>query len=230
MAHDIILSIKKSITYLPRLGINATKLASHLTTAALAKPLVLASTSRYRAELLNRLQITFTTVSPDCDEAPLVGESCANTAMRLAAAKARAGAIRAGLVAGIVIGSDQVADLDGTAIGKPGTRENAVKQLRLMCGKRVIFHTALAVLDIESGRLQLAIVPTMVTMRKYNEQAIIHYLDRENALDCAGSAKSEGLGAALIASMTSDDPSALVGLPLLSLITMLAAEGIEVLG
>jgi septum formation protein len=150
--------------------------------------------------------------------------------MRLAAAKARAGAIRAGLVAGIVIGSDQVADLDGTAIGKPGTRENAVKQLRLMCGKRVIFHTALAVLDIESGRLQLAIVPTMVTMRKYNEQAIIHYLDRENALDCAGSAKSEGLGAALIASMTSDDPSALVGLPLLSLITMLAAEGIEVLG
>ena len=211
------------------MGINATRLASNLTTAAPAKPLVLASTSRYRAELLNRLQIPYTTVSPDCDETSLAGESCADTANRLAAAKARAGAIRTGLTDGLVIGSDQVADLDGTALGKPGNRDNAVKQLRLMCGKRVIFHTALAVLDIESGRLQQAIVPTVVTMREYNDQAITNYLDRENALDCAGSAKSEGLGAALIASMTSDDPTALVGLPLLTLITMLAAEGVEVL-
>ncbi|MCA2998852.1 MAG: septum formation protein Maf [Rhodocyclaceae bacterium] len=200
-----------------------------MTTATLEKPLVLASTSRYRAELLNRLQIPYTMVSPECNEAPLIGESCAETAARLAAAKALAGAVRSGLATGLVIGSDQVADLEGAAIGKPVTRENAIRQLQKMRGKRVVFHTGIALLDIGSGRLQQAVVPTTVTMREYSDQAISHYLDRENALDCAGSAKSEGLGAALITSMTSDDPSALVGLPLLTLITMLAAEGVEVL-
>ncbi|MFM7461560.1 MAG: Maf family protein [Burkholderiales bacterium] len=204
-------------------------MASHLTTATLQKPLVLASTSRYRAELLNRLQIPYTMVSPECNEAPLIGESCAETAARLAAAKALAGAVRSGLATGLVIGSDQVADLEGTALGKPVTRQNAIRQLQKMRGKRVVFHTGIALLDIGSGRLQQAVIPTTVTMREYSDQAISHYLDRENALDCAGSAKSEGLGAALITSMTSDDPSALVGLPLLTLITMLAAEGVEVL-
>lgn len=211
------------------MGVNASIVSSHLTTATLEKPLVLASTSRYRAELLNRLQIPYAMVSPECNEAPLIGESCAETAARLAAAKARAGAVRSGLATGLVIGSDQVADLEGTALGKPVTRENAIRQLQKMRGKRVVFHTGIALLNIGNGRLQQAVVPTTVTMREYSDQAISHYLDRENALDCAGSAKSEGLGAALIASMTSDDPSALVGLPLLTLITMLAAEGVEVL-
>jgi len=205
------------------------KLPLILTSTSPAKPLILASTSRYRAELLGRLQLPFTVVDPNCDKAPLPNETCAETATRLAVAKARAGAMQTGLTSGLVIGSDQVADLDGAALGKPGSRENAIEQLRKMSGERVVFHTALAVFDIESGRVQQAIVPTTVTMREYSDQAISHYLDRENALDCAGSAKSEGLGAALIASMTSDDPTALVGLPLLTLITMLAAEGVEVL-
>ena len=220
---------KKSITYLPALHSFPPPLGLNLTSATPAKSLVLASTSRYRAELLNRLQLPYSVIAPSCDEAPLAGEDCAGTATRLAAAKARAGAVRAGHASGLIIGSDQVADLEGVALGKPGTRDNAIKQLREMRGKRVVFHTALALLDVASGRLQQVVVPTVVTMRGYSDEAISCYLDRENALDCAGSAKSEGLGAALIATMTSDDPTALVGLPLLSLITMLANEGVEVL-
>lgn len=220
---------KKSITYLPALHSFPPPLGLNLTSATPAKSLVLASTSRYRAALLNRLQLPYSVIAPNCDEAPLAGEACAGTATRLAAAKARAGAVRAGLASGLIIGSDQVADLEGAALGKPGTRDNATKQLREMRGKRVVFHTALALLDVASGRLQQVVVPTVVTMRGYSDEAISCYLDRENALDCAGSAKSEGLGAALIATMTSDDPTALVGLPLLSLITMLANEGVEVL-
>ncbi|MBC7622511.1 MAG: septum formation protein Maf [Aeromicrobium sp.] len=225
---------KKSITYLPALHSFPPPLGLNLTSATPAKSLVLASTSRYRAELLNRLQLPYSVIAPNCDEAPLAGEDCASTAIRLAAAKARAGAVgagamQAGLASGLIIGSDQVADLEGVALGKPGTRDNAIKQLREMRGKRVVFHTALALLDVASGRLQRVVVPTVVIMRGYSDEAISCYLDRENALDCAGSAKSEGLGAALIATMTSDDPTALVGLPLLSLITMLANEGVEVL-
>jgi len=171
----------------------------------------------------------FTIIAPNCDESAMPGESCEDTAVRLAVEKARAGAGRSGLPDALVIGSDQVADLDGVALGKPGTFERAVAQLQSMRARKVIFHTALALLDIRSGRLQQAVVPTTVTMRNYTDNAIHFYLNRENALDCAGSAKSEGLGSALIESMASDDPSALVGLPLLSLVTMLQREGIEVL-
>ncbi len=193
------------------------------------RPITLASTSRYRAELLQRLRLPFETVSPNCDESALPGETCADTAARLALAKARAGADRASISHGLVIGSDQVADLNGVALGKPGTRENALAQLTAMRGQTLIFHTALALLDVQSKRTQQVVIPTSVKMRVYSDAAIAYYLDHEDALDCAGSAKSEGLGAALIESMRSDDPTALIGLPLLSLVSMLNAEGIEVL-
>lgn len=197
------------------------------------KPLMLASTSRYRAELLGRLQLPFATVAPACSEAALPGESCTATATRLAIAKARDGVSIAtkdmGWVDGVVIGSDQVADMNGVALGKPGTRQRAFLQLQSMRGQTVIFHTALALIDIASGRTQSQLVATTVTMRHYSDAQIGFYLDHEDVLDCAGSAKSEGLGAALIAGMTSDDPTALIGLPLIALTTMLYREGIEVL-
>jgi septum formation protein len=193
------------------------------------KPLVLASTSRYRAELLGRLMLTFTTIAPKTDEAALLGESCEALAKRLSIAKAVAGARACGLEDGLVIGSDQVADLNGVALGKPGNVENAMKQLQQMRGQTVIFHTALSLHDVASGRVQSAVVPTTVVMRDYTDSEITYYLAHENALDCAGSAKSEGLGAALIARMSSDDPTALVGLPLLALCRMLHNEGLQVL-
>ncbi len=194
-----------------------------------SRPLVLASTSAYRGQLLARLQLPFSTVAPDTDEAALAGEAGAATALRLAIAKAGTGARISRLTDGLVIGSDQVAVLDGTALGKPGTRDNAIAQLSAMRGREVMFHTAVALLDIRSARIQHACVPTTVKLRDYSDAAIAFYLDHESALDCAGSAKSEGLGAALIESMTSDDPTALVGLPLLTLVTMLSREGVEVL-
>lgn len=203
--------------------------------------LILASTSRYRAELLARLQLPFQTVKPLVDETPQPGETCAALATRLAAAKARAGARAVEMPArahaadatdspgALVIGSDQVADLAGRALGKPGTPERAFEQLTEMRGQTVTFHTAIALFNSSTGRLQEATVATHVEMRRYSDMEIHHYLAHENALDCAGSAKSEGLGAALIAKMRSDDPTALVGLPLLTLIDMLAAEGVAVL-
>jgi septum formation protein len=196
----------------------------------LNKKIILASTSRYRRELLIRLQLPFDVVAPRVDETALTGEACADTALRLSIAKARV--VAADLPVGeaaVVIGSDQVAELNGQAIGKPGTRENARAQLQAMRGNQLIFHTGLALVDAASGRVQSCVVPTTVAMRNYSDAAIEYYLDHENALDCAGSAKSEGLGAALIASMRSDDPTALVGLPLIALTSMLSAENIEVL-
>ncbi len=191
--------------------------------------LVLASTSRYRAELLARLKIPFTTVSPNLDESPTSNEACSDTAMRLAIAKAKIGAIKSGFTQGLVIGSDQVADLNSVALGKPGTHEKAFQQLIAMRGQSIKFHTGIALLDIASGHIQSACVLTTVTMREYSNDEIQYYLEHENALDCAGSAKSEGLGAALIAAMTSDDPTALIGLPLIQLTTMLRNEGCQVL-
>ncbi len=199
------------------------------------KTVILASTSRYRAQLLARLKVPFSIVAPESDESVIVGEHCRDTALRLAVNKARDGALKvlpataAGSLGGLVIGSDQVADLNGQALGKPGDRAVARAQLQAMRGKIIIFHTALALFDMASGRIQVKVVPTSVSMRAYTDAQIDYYLDHEDALDCAGSAKSEGLGAALIASMTSDDPTALVGLPLIALTSMLAAEGIEVL-
>lgn len=197
--------------------------------------IILASTSRYRAELLNRLQISFDVIKPAVDETPIAGEPPAATALRLAIAKAQ---IVADTVADasahdasniLVIGSDQVADLNGQQLGKPGTRERARAQLQAMRGQTLIFHTAVALVHARTRRIQSRIVPTEVVFRDYRDDEIENYLDRENALDCAGSAKSEGLGAALILRMTSDDPTALVGLPLLALTDMFAQENFWVL-
>lgn len=191
----------------------------------LKKKIILASTSTYRAELLARLGLTFEVVQPGVDEASLAGETPASTAKRLAAEKARSVRVPASLV----IGSDQVAELDGEPIGKPGTRERARAQLSAMRGRQIVFHTAVALFNPDSNQCQVTVVPTTVTMRSYSDAEIENYLDREDALNCAGSAKSEGLGVALIAAMRSDDPAALVGLPLIALCDMLRAEGVEVL-
>ncbi len=192
--------------------------------------IILASTSRYRADLLKRLQITFEVAKPAIDESPHKDESPADTALRLAIAKALVVANAPNQTVGtLIIGSDQVADLNGKQLGKPGTRENAIVQLQAMRRQKVIFHTAVALVHVGLRRMHSRIVPTEVTFRDYSDREIENYLDREDALDCAGSAKSEGLGAALIARMTSDDPTALIGLPLLALIDMLAAENVRVL-
>jgi septum formation protein len=186
--------------------------------------LVLASGSRYRAELLGRLGLAFRTWAPAIDEAPLPGESCAETARRLALLKARAALDR--FPGAWVIGSDQVAELDGRPLGKPGNRENARAQLRAMRGRSVVFHTGLCLLA--HGRTHEAMVPTRVAFRDLADDEIERYLDREPAFDCAGSAKSEALGIALLASLQGDDPTALVGLPLIALAAMLRREGAPV--
>ena len=192
--------------------------------------IILASTSRYRADLLKRLQIPFDVAKPAIDESPHLGETPADTALRLAIAKALVVADAPNQTADtLIIGSDQVADLNGKQLGKPGTRENATLQLQAMRGQTVIFHTAVALVHAGARRIHSRIVPTEVTFRDYSDHEIENYLDREDALDCAGSAKSEGLGAALISRMTSDDPTALIGLPLLALMDMLAEENIRVL-
>jgi septum formation protein len=192
--------------------------------------IILASTSRYRADLLKRLQIPFDVAKPAIDESPHAGESPADTALRLAIAKALVVADAPNQTADtLIIGSDQVADLNGKQLGKPGTRENAILQLQAMRGQTVIFHTAVALVHAKSRRIHSRAVPTEVTFRDYSDREIENYLDREDALDCAGSAKSEGLGAALISRMKSDDPTALIGLPLLALMDMLAEENIRVL-
>ena len=186
--------------------------------------LILASGSRYRAELLSRLGLPFETVSPDVDESPRPGESCDGLARRLARAKAEA--VLARHPGAWVLGSDQVADLDGTPLGKPGTRERAREQLKRLSGRTVVFHTAVCLLA--GGRVHEALVPTEVAFRPLSDDEIERYLDRENALDCAGSAKSEGLGIALLERLTGDDPTALVGLPLATVAAMLRAEGVPV--
>ena len=193
----------------------------------LKKKIVLGSTSIYRAQLLARLGIDFVSANPDASELPLEGELPAATALRLAIAKARS--LQQKFPNSLLIGADQVADLNGIAIGKPGTRELAIKQLQQMRGQTLLFHSGLALLDTASGRIQSRIVATTVRFREYSPQEMENYLNRENALDCAGSAKSEGLGIALIASMQSDDPTALIGLPLIVLINMLQVEGVSVL-
>ncbi len=193
----------------------------------LKKKIVLASTSRYRAELLSRLQIPFVTARPDCDETPLPSELPAKTALRLAEAKARS--IAHSFSDALIIGSDQVAELNGQPLGKPGTRERSFAQLTAMRGQRVIFHTALTLLDTTTLRAQSRVVPTTVLVRNYSAAEIEHYLDHEDALDCAGSAKSEGLGVALIQKMESDDPTALIGLPLIALTDLLLQMNYRVL-
>jgi septum formation protein len=189
--------------------------------------LVLASTSPYRRELLARLGLAFEVFSPGVDEEPLRDEAPADTAVRLAQAKARAGAARHAHA--LVIGSDQVAELDGHRLDKPGTHERAAEQLGLLSGRFADFHTAVAVVNGATGRLQSRIVPTRVHFRALTRRQIDAYLQREQPFDCAGSAKSEGLGIALIQRIEGTDPTALIGLPLIALTEMLGAEGLEVL-
>ena len=184
-------------------------------------PLILASTSAYRRELLQRLRIPFEVVSPKVDETPLTGESTLDLAMRLANAKAAAVAKEHPHT--WVIGSDQVADLSGAAIGKPGNFERALAQLQLMRGQTVTFHTALCLMK---GDIQTTLnVPTEVTFRKLPDDVLESYLLAEEPYDCAGSAKSEGLGISLLESIKSDDPTALIGLPLIALTGLLRDAG-----
>lgn len=193
--------------------------------------LILASSSPYRRGLLERLRIPFDVVTPDIDETPLAGETPEATAVRLSIAKARAAAGRIGDgAAALVIGSDQVATFDGEQIGKPGTHEKAFAQLQAMRGRNVEFHSALCLYDSRTGDAQSADIVTRVRFRRYSDAQIEAYLRAETPYDCAGSAKAEGLGIALLDAIESDDPTALIGLPLIALTGMLANAGYPVLG
>ena len=195
--------------------------------SAASRALVLGSTSRYRRELLQRLQIPFEMASPQIDEAPQAGEAPADLAQRLALAKAQAVARR--FPGAVVIGSDQVADLDGEPLGKPGTHARATQQLRQMRGRTVIFQTAVAVVCADTGFAQMEVAPVKVKFRDLTDGEIEAYLQAEQPYDCAGSAKSEGLGIALLEAIESDDPTALVGLPLIRTCRMIRAAGVKVL-
>jgi len=191
------------------------------------RKLILGSTSAYRCELLSRLNIPFSVESPHVDETPLSGERPADLARRLALAKAHAVAQR--FPDCVVIGSDQVADLNGLALGKPGTHDRATLQLRQMRGKTVIFQTAVAVVCLETGFSAQSLAPVKVTFRPLDDAEIENYLRIEQPYDCAGSAKSEGLGITLLDAIESDDPTALVGLPLIRTSRLLRAAGIQLL-
>jgi septum formation protein len=176
---------------------------------------------------MERLRLPFITISPDVDETPLNHEESPATALRLAQAKARKVAeTHAGA---LIIGCDQVATLDGLQLGKPLSHDNAVKQLRMMRGRSVTFHSALCLYNAGNDRMQADIVPSVVQFRDVSDNQIENYLLKEQPYHCAGSAKSEGLGIALIESMRGDDPNALIGLPLIRLITMLQNEGVNVI-
>lgn len=188
-------------------------------------PLILGSTSRYRRELLERLRLPFDVDRPEVDETPRPGERPADLALRLALEKARAVAARHPRA--IVIGADQVADLDGEAIGKPGDHGRAVAQLRRMSGRRVVFQTALAVLRPATGYERALLAPVTVHFRDLGDAEIEHYLRLEEPYDCAGSAKCETLGIALLSAIESDDPTALVGLPLIRTCQLLREAGLD---
>ena len=191
------------------------------------RKLILGSTSRYRRELLERLRVPFTVEAPHVDETPLPLEAPQQVACRLAMSKARA--VAAEFPDCVVIGSDQVADLEGEALGKPGNHARAFAQLQKMRGKVVVFQTAVAVVCQESGFSQMALAQVKVTFRDLSDTQIEAYLRAETPYDCAGSAKSEGLGIALLASIESDDPTALIGLPLIRTCQMLEAAGVQLL-
>lgn len=189
--------------------------------------LVLGSTSRYRRALLERLGFPFEVAAPDVDETPLPGERPGATALRLSEAKARAVAAR--YPDALVIGSDQVADCDGTAISKPGDRERAFAQLRALSGRTIVFHTGIALVAAATGRCHRELVDVASTFRALSDAEIAAYLDREQPYDCAGSVKSEGLGILLFERIESDDPTALIGLPLIAVGRLLRAEGVDLL-
>ena len=188
-------------------------------------PIYLASTSRYRKQLLQRLGIPFDALAPGVDETPLPDEAPRDLSLRLAVAKARS--IAASRTHGLVIGSDQVAHCEGRKLDKPGSHEVATGQLRFMRGKTVHFDTALALVNAATGRVQSDIVSIVVNMHDLSDAQIEAYLRAEQPYDCAGSAKSEGLGIALMQTLSGDDPTALIGLPLIALTSMLRAEGVD---
>jgi septum formation protein len=189
--------------------------------------LILASSSIYRRELLTRLQLPFSCIAPEVDETPLTDELPQDTALRLAQVKAR----KIGMTHSnaLIIGCDQVATLDNQQLGKPLTHENATRQLRLMRGREVIFHSALCLFNTETQNMQAQVVPYLVKFRNLTDTQIESYLNKEQPYHCAGSAKSEGLGIAIIEKMTGDDPNALIGLPLIALINMLNNEDLFVI-
>ncbi len=191
------------------------------------RTVILASTSRYRRELLTRLQLPFEVHAPDVDETPLPGEAPGALAQRLALEKARAVAAR--FPEAVVIGSDQVARLGGEPLEKPGDHERAVAQLRRMRGQTLVFQTAVAVVCQATGFVERDLASVRVVFRDLSDDAIEHYLRAEQPYDCAGSAKSEGLGIALLDAIDSDDPTALIGLPLIRTCRMLRAAGVELL-
>lgn len=189
--------------------------------------LILASSSPYRRELLEHLQLPFTVVVPNVDETPLPEEAPEQTALRLAQAKARK--VGAAHPDSLVIGCDQVATLGGLQLGKPITHDNAVAQLLLMRGRTVTFHSALCLFNASTGNMQVEDVLYEVRLRNLSDEQIERYLLKEQPYHCAGSAKYEGLGIALIESMHGGDPNALIGLPLITLVTMLQNEGVAVI-
>ena len=194
---------------------------------ATSRKLILGSTSAYRRELLARLHIPFEVAAPDVDETPLPGEAPHEMAKRLSLAKAWAVAVR--FPQAVVIGSDQVADLNGLSLGKPGTHDKAVAQLRHMRGQTVVFQTAVAVVCLDTGFEQCSLAAVRVRFRHLTNDEIENYLHIERPYDCAGSAKSEGLGIALLDAIDSDDPTALIGLPLIRTCQMLRAAGMALL-
>jgi septum formation protein len=189
--------------------------------------LILASSSIYRRELLTRLQLPFSCISPDVDESPLADELPQATALRLAQVKAKK--IGMSHPHALIIGCDQVATLDNMQLGKPLTHDNATKQLRLMRGREVVFHSALCLYNPMTRNMQAEVVPYVVTFRNLSDSQIESYLIKEQPYHCAGSAKSEGLGIAIIEKMTGEDPNALIGLPLIKLVNMLQNEGVSVI-
>ena len=191
------------------------------------RPLVLASTSRYRRALLGQLGLPFAVASPATDETPLPGEAPVQTALRLAEAKARS--VAQDHPDALVIGSDQVADCDGRAVGKPADHADAVAQLTALSGRTVVFHTGLALLDAASGECQTAMVDVRSTFRDLAPPEIEAYLRRDQPYDCAASVKSDALGIALFVRIESEDPTALIGLPLIRLTDMLRAAGVTIL-
>jgi septum formation protein len=201
--------------------------ATATSTATAPRALVLGSTSRYRRELLSRLRVPFEVAAPDVDETPLPGELPLALAQRLALAKARA--VAGKFPQAVVIGSDQVADLHGEPLGKPGTHARATDQLRRMRGQVVVFQTALAVVCLETGFVQQDVAAVRVLFRQLSDAEIEAYLIAEEPYDCAGSAKSEGLGIALLERIDNDDPTALIGLPLIRTARMIRAAGVKLL-
>ncbi|GLQ31678.1 Maf family protein [Litoribrevibacter albus] len=190
-------------------------------------PVILASSSPFRRQLLDKFQIDYQCISPDIDESPKASESPNELSLRLSIEKAKA--VAKNLDTGLIIASDQVAEVDGLALGKPHTKENAIKQLMSMSGKTVTFHTGLCLLNASTGEYQSLVEPFYVTFRKLTEEQASNYVDKEDVLKCAGSFKSEALGIALFEKLEGEDPNTLIGLPLIKLNRMLENEGVNIL-